>query len=375
VINNFAPLVFLTFQTTYDISLYKITLLATVNFGVQLLVDLLSVKFVDRIGYKPCIIAAHALCCVGLVFLTVLPGVFGDPFWGLFAAVVIYASGGGLLEVLLSPIMEASPTENKEKAMSLLHSFYCWGSVCVVLVSTLFFVAFGVERWRILVLAWAALPIINGIVFLFSPVKSLECVEENGCLKLKELLKNKLFWVFMILILCAGACEQSVSQWASAFAERSLGVSKTVGDLAGPMLFAAMMGASRLLYGRFGERIRLESFMTVGAAVCVVSYLLISLTGSAAAALIGCGACGFSVGIMWPGIFSTAAKSVKGGGTAMFALFALAGDMGCAAGPAFVGIVSGAAGGRLEVGILAAAVFPMLALLFLLAHRKKIFKL
>lgn len=367
VVNNFIPLLFLTFQTTYDISLDKITLLVTFNFGVQLLVDMASVKFVDKVGYRTCIVAAHIFSAAGLVGITVLPELLPSPFAGLLLSVAVYAVGGGLIEVLVSPIVEACPTKRKDAAMSLLHSFYCWGHVGVVLLSTLYFWVFGIGNWRYLAWIWALIPICNAFYYAKVPIASLMEEGEQG-LTLSQLFRNKLFWIMMMLMVCAGACEQGISQWASAFAERGLGVSKTVGDLAGPLLFAVLMGGARVFYGKYSEKIQLEKFMVISGVLCLVSYLLASLTKSPVLGLAGCGLCGLSVGILWPGTFSMSAKSIRGGGTAMFALLALAGDLGCSGGPTFVGMMSEAFGEDLKKGILAGAIFPVVLLIGLLLN-------
>lgn len=369
IVNNFVPLLFITLQTSYSISLSQITLLVTFNFGLQLLVDLLSAGFIDKIGYRVSAVAAHVLSAAGLILLTVLPEMLSDPFTGLLIAVMVYAAGGGLLEVLISPIVVACPTDNKEKAMSILHSFYCWGQVGVVLLSTLFFRLAGIEHWKILALLWALIPVFNGILFLKVPIAPL-ISEENEGLKLKELIGNKMFWLFMLLMVCAGASEQAVSQWASAFAERGLGISKTMGDLAGPMMFAVMMGTSRLFYGKYGEKINLKRFMLFSSILCIVSYLVISLSPFPVLGLIGCGLCGLSVGILWPGTFSMAALSIRRGGTAMFAFLALAGDLGCSAGPTLVGSVSSNFDNNLKVGILAAIIFPIFLIVGLLPKNR-----
>ena len=277
IVNNFVPLLFLTFHSSYGIPLSKITLLVTVNFLLQLCVDALSVFVVDRVGYRPMAVLAHVCSAAGLILLTVLPEALGDPFVGLLIALAVYALGGGLLEVLISPIVEACPTDNKEKAMSLLHSFYCWGHMGVVLLSTLFFAIFGIQHWKIMAILWALIPILNGVAFLRVPIAPLIEGGERG-MKLGELARNKLFWLFMLAMMCAGASEQAVSQWASAFAEMGLGVSKTVGDLMGPMLFALMMGLARAIYGKYGDRIKLEKFMLMSCLLCVVSYLITSLS-------------------------------------------------------------------------------------------------
>lgn len=368
IINNFVPLLFLTFQSTYGIPLSQITMLVTVNFGLQLLIDLASVTFVDKIGYRASMMIAHVFSAAGLIALAVLPDILPNPFAGILIAVMIYAVGGGLLEVLVSPVVEACPTDNKEQAMSLLHSFYCWGHVGVVLISTLFFRIFGIGNWKILSVIWALVPICNGILFSKVPIASLMEEGEKG-MSVKELAKQKVFWVFMLMMLCAGASEQAVSQWASTFAEKGLGVSKTVGDLAGPMTFAVLMGTARAFYGKYGDRINLDRFMTGSSILCMASYLCISLIPNPVFGLIGCGVCGLSVGIMWPGTFSKAAATIPKGGTALFALMALAGDVGCSGGPTVVGMISGAFGDDLKKGILAAICFPFLLLMGIMLYK------
>ena len=334
VVNNFVPLLFVTFQKSYGISLSKVTLLITINFCVQLLVDMLSAGFVDKIGYRASVIMAHIFAAAGLLGLTFLPDLLPNAYAGIVLSVVVYAIGGGLIEVLISPILEACPTENKEKAMSLLHSFYCWGHMGVVLLSTAFFALFGVENWKILTLLWVLVPVCNTIFFL-------------------------------LMMLCAGASEQAVSQWASTFAEQGLGVTKTVGDLAGPMAFALLMGTARLIYGKFGDRLNLDRFMKYSCVLCMASYLCIVFVPVPFVGLLGCAVCGFSVGILWPGTFSKASAAIKGGGTTMFAMLALAGDVGCSGGPTLAGLVSSAFQNDLHIGILAAIVFPVLLLVSL----------
>lgn len=369
VVNNFVPLLFVTFQSSYGISLSKITALISVNFAVQLIVDMLSAGFVDKIGYRTSILAAHFFSCAGLILLTVLPEVMNDAFSGILISVFLYAIGGGLIEVLISPIMEACPTENKEKAMSLLHSFYCWGHAGVVLTSTAFFAAFGIGNWKILCLIWALIPLLNAVLFAVSPINTLTSEDAPG-LTFKELFALKAFWILMLMMTCAGASEQAVSQWASVFAEKGLGITKTAGDLAGPMCFALLMGLSRLIYGKYGEKLNLDAFMKYSTVLCMVSYLCISLIPNPVIGLIGCAATGFSVGILWPGTFSKAAVAIKRGGTAMFALLALAGDLGCFSGPSLAGYISDAFGGNLRIGILFAIVFPFMMLCCLVFGKK-----
>ena len=370
IVNNFVPLLFLTFQRTYEIPLSQITLLVTFNFGVQLLVDLLSVYFVDRIGYRASMVLAHLLAAAGLILLTFLPELLPSPFAGILIAVMVYAIGGGILEVLVSPVVEACPSDNKEKAMSMLHSFYCWGHVGVVLISTLFFYVFGIENWKILAAAWAVIPICDAFVFTRVPIAKLIEEGESG-LRLRELFGIKIFWILLIMMVCAGASEQAVSQWASTFAEKGLGISKTAGDLAGPMAFAILMGASRAFYGKYGDRIHLDRFMIYSCCLCIASYLGISLSPNPLLSLFACAICGLSVGIMWPGTFSKASAALPRGGTAMFAFLALGGDLGCSGGPTLVGMVSSSLGDNLKMGVLAGVIFPVLLLTGIVLCRKQ----
>ncbi len=374
IINNFAPLLFLTFHRQYGIPLSQITILISVNFALQLLIDFLSAFFVDKIGYRVAMLLAHGFTVVGFGLLSFLPEAMSNPFVGLLIAVCFYAVGGGLLEVVVSPIVEACPSDHKEQNMSLLHSFYCWGSVGVVALSTLYFSIFGTENWRILALVWALVPFMNGILFLKVPIATL-LPEGEKSLSVVQLLKSKLFWLFLLLMFCAGASEQAVSQWASTFVEQGLGVTKTIGDLAGPCMFSILMGISRVFFGKYGHRMNLERMMFVSGLFCVFSYLLIGLTASPVFGLLGIALCGFSVGILWPGTFSKASESIKRGGTAMFAILALAGDLGCSGGPTLVGMLAARFDDNLRKGILWAVVIPI-ALLFLLlllrTYRKKI---
>ena len=370
IVNNFVPLLFVMFERTYQIPLSKITLLITINFCIQLGIDLLSAWFLDRIGYRAAILLSHIASAAGLVLLTILPDALPDAFMGLLIAVVIYAVGGGLLEVIVSPVMESCPTQNKEQHMSLLHSFYCWGQMGVVLLSTLFFTVFGIANWKVLALVWAAVPILNGVLFATAPIYSLN-PEGGAGLTLKELCRNKVFWLLMLMMLGAGAAENTVSQWASAFAEAGLGVTKTVGDLAGPMAFAALMGTARLIYGKWGHKLHLEKCMLGSSLLCVAAYLAIALVPNPLLSLVGCAVCGFSVGILWPGTFSKGSAAIPKGSTVMFALFALAGDLGCSAGPTLAGMVTRVCHGNMRRGILAGIVFPLLLVLCLVFGKKR----
>jgi MFS family permease len=310
---------------------------------------------------------------LGLAGLGIFPGILPDPYIGLLIAVILYAIGGGLVEVLISPIVEACPMDPSKKSahMSLLHSFYCWGHVFVVIASTIFFTVFGIGNWKILACLWAVVPLLNAFYFSQVPISTLT---QNGeSMPIKKLISSKMFWILMLLMVCAGASEQAMNQWASLFAEAGLKVTKTVGDLTGPCLFAALMGISRVFYSKFSEKINLRIFMIGSSCLCVVSYLLASFSPYPVLSLIGCSLCGLSVGIMWPGTFSLAAEKCPKGGTAMFALLALGGDLGCSGGPTLVGMVTGVAEGGIKTGIIAGIGFPVILILglILLANYRK----
>ena len=370
--SNFTPLLFLTFKGAYGITLDKIAIIPLVFYLTQLLIDLVATKYADAIGYRTCVVASQLLSAAGLVLLAFLPDMLPSPFWGIILSVILYAMGSGLIEVLVSPIVEACPFENKDGMMSLLHSFFCWGSVGVILGSTAFFALFGIENWRILSIVWALVPLYNTFNFIRCPMVPL--VEDGQSMGPKALLKTPVFWLMILLMVCSGASEATMTQWASAFTESALGVSKAIGDLAGPCLFAAFMGITRMVYGKYGAKIDLTKFMLVCAVMCVGCYLLASLAALPILGLAGCALCGFAVGIMWPSSISISAQQCPKGGTAMFAFLALAGDLGAMAGPTVVGNLSEMAGGNLKTGLLAATVFPLVLVLGLALVKKKVGK-
>ena len=366
---NFAPLLFVTFKDTYGIGFETIALIPLVFYLTQLLIDLAATKFADKIGYRTCVIASQVLSAAGLVLMAVLPEVLPVPFIGILVSVVFYAMGSGLVEVLVSPIVEACPFKNKDGMMSLLHSFYCWGAVGVVLGSTLFFTLFGVQNWKILTLIWAIIPLVNAFNFISCPIDRL--VEEGKGMRIGQLFRLPLFWLLILLMICAGASEASMAQWASAFTESAMGVSKTVGDLAGPCLFAAFMGISRILYGKMSGKLDLTKTMLACGGLCVLCYLAASLSAVPIVGLAGCALCGVSVGIMWPGTISVSSQKCPRGGTAMFAFLALAGDLGATVSPSMVGGISNAFGGNLKMGLLVATAFPLLLIIGLIVLRRK----
>ena len=358
---NFTPLLFLTFRDTYGIGFEKLALIPMVFYLTQLLVDFAAAKFVDKIGYRTCVVSSQVLSAAGLILMAVLPEALPVPFIGILTAVVLYAVGSGLIEVLVSPIVEACPFENKDGMMSLLHSFYCWGAVGVILGSTLFFTVFGIAKWKILAVIWALVPLYNTFNFMSCPIERL--VEDGKSMRTGQLLRLPLFWLLIVLMICAGASEASMAQWASAFTESAMGVSKTVGDLAGPCLFAVFMGISRILYGKMSEKLDLTKTMLACGVLCVSCYLTASLSSMPVFGLAGCAFCGASVGIMWPGTISISAQKCPRGGTAMFAFLALAGDLGATVSSAMVGGISNMFGGNLKTGLLAASVFPLILIL------------
>ncbi len=367
---NFTPLLFLTFKGTYGISLEKIALIPLVFYLTQFFVDIVAAKYADKIGYRLCVIASQILSSAGLLLLTFLPDMLPNAFAGILIAVGLYAVGSGLIEVLLSPIVEACPFENKAGVMSLLHSFYCWGAVGVILGSTLFFALFGIGNWKILTMLWALIPLYNAINFITCPIETLG--GDGKSMSIRQLLSVPLFWMMIFLMICAGSSEATMCQWSSAFTESALKVSKLVGDLAGPCLFAAFMGIARMIYGKFSDKLNLVKTMFSCAVFAVVCYLFASLSSWALPGLAGCAFCGLAVGIMWRGTISLSSQKCPAGGTAMFAFLALAGDLGATVGPVLVGKVAEVFGEDLKIGLLAATIFPvsMAVGLFLLKKRR-----
>lgn len=359
IINNFAPLLFLTFASDFTLTLDQITLITTVNFLVQLAVDLVSVKVVDRIGYRPCIVAAHVACAGGLIGLAVLPYVM-DAYAGIMTAVVLYAIGGGLLEVLVSPIVESCPSKNKAGIMSLLHSFYCWGQAAVVLISTVFFQIFGLENWIYIAIAWTAVPLTCMVLFSRAPIYMLQEESEKGT-SILTLFKNKIFWVLILMMICAGASELAMAQWASAFAEIVIGKSdlKWLSDLLGPCLFAICMGCTRVFYAKMAEKLNLVKGIFISSIVCIAAYLITVFSPYPVLSLIGCALCGVGAGMMWPCSFSMASEKMPHGGVLLFGLLALAGDFGCLAGPSLAGQVSALFNDNLKVGFAVSIIFPL----------------
>lgn len=383
IVNNLIPLLFAVFSDEFGISLSRLAVIVTVNFGTQIVVDFASAYLLKHFGYRPICIAAHVFSLLGLISLSFLPNLFADAFWGICIAATMLAIGGGILEVAISPLIEAVPSDNKEKEMSLLHSFYCWGHVAVVLLSTGFIALFGIKNWRFLPLFWMILPIFNCFLFKNVPLWDI-CPEEKG-LTFKQLFRLPIFYLFIALMICSGASEQAIGQWSSFFAEKGLGLSKALADVLGMCAFAVCMGSSRLIYSLFSAKIPLKLAILASSILCVSSYLTLGLSSSKALSVIACALNGFSVGIMWPGVYSLASSKIKNGGTSMFSILALGGDVGCALGPFIVGQVSNSVLKSLSAtpsrfstsieetalrsGILVATVFP--ALLFILVFAIK----
>lgn len=373
IVCNFAPLLFVSWEKEFNISLPQLTTIVTLTFFTQIVIDLLSAKFADKIGYKKCLFGAHLFSGIGFLLLAILPYALPNPFVGIVISVVLYSVGSGLLEVLVSPVVESCPSDNKAGAMSLLHSFYCWGTVGVIALSTIFFAVFGRENWRILTVVWAVFAILNGIFFCLVPI--IEPKDEQAEKKSNSLFKNKIFMIAIVLMICSGAAELAMSQWASTFAETALGVSKTVGDLAGPMAFAVLMGSGRILFSKLSKTIDNGKYLIASAVLCILSYLLACLSPNAIISLIGCALCGLSVSAMWPGTISMSTRAMPNISTAMFAFLAVAGDIGCTSGPTIIGWLTDAVGGDLKKGLLFAIIFPVIMIIAMLLMRKESKKL
>ena len=366
---NFPPLLFLTFQKDYGVSISQIGSLVAVTFIIQIAVDMIGARYIERIGRRNCVVFAHIMAVVGFVLLGILPDIMPNPMLGIWISCFCYSFSSGLIEVLISPIVESCPTDNKESIMALLHSFYCWGSAAVVIVSVGFFALFGIENWKIMAILWILVPALNMLMFFFVPIVDIEEEEAHG--GFIALMKNGFIWVAMFMMIASGASELAMGQWASAFAESGLGVSKTVGDVAGPFMFAILMGTGRVVYASLVKKIPILKYLMICSILCIVAYLMTALSSSPVIALIGCGLVGFSVGAFWPGTLSFASSKMPGASTAMFGLLAFSGDVGCSSGPAVVAYVSEFFGNNLNAGFLSVVAFPVLLLCLSLLMIKK----
>lgn len=387
IVNNLAPLLFIIFQDKYDISFEMLGRLILINFGTQIAADFFAMRYADRIGHRKAAVAAHFFCALGLISLSILPNILPSPYTGLMIAVMIYAVGGGFIEVMVSPIMDSLPGEAKSSSMSLLHSFYCWGQMAVVLITTLLLKILGPDAWIILPVMWSVIPIYN--MFQFMKVPLMPPVAEKEKMPLRQLFGARTFVLALLLMMCAGSSELAMSQWSSLFAEKGLQVPKLVGDLLGPCLFALFMGIGRTIYGTFGHRIHLKKALLGSGTLCVICYAVTVFVQIPIISLLGCALCGLSVSLMWPGTLSLTAEAFPKGGTAMFGLLAVFGDVGASIGPWMAGLVSdlaqqshklfamGQAYGMapdqigLKTGLLSAIIFPIMLIVSLIMLKKE----
>ncbi len=355
IVNNFLPLLFIIFNTQYSLNYEELGRLLFINFFVQLVVDLLTPLVVRRIGYRGAAIACHGLAALGLCMLGILPMLFSNHIYAcLVAAIVVYASGSGIIEVCISPMVELIPGDKKGADMAFTHSFYCWGQAFTVLVSTLLLFLLGQDRWQLVPIFWAVIPFVNMFVFMRVPV--IEQPDEPAAKTAKTLFKSRDFWGFAIIMICAGASEITMAEWASLFAQQSLGISKSIGDLLGPCAFAICMGSGRVIFGILDGKFSPKKALIMNNILCVACYLGVALLKAPALALVACALCGFSVSLSWPGTYSMAAKRFATGGTLMFSFLALCGDLGCSVGPWLMGIVANAT--TLHIGFAVCAIFP-----------------
>lgn len=357
IIVNLAPLLFVVFRDEFGLSFTRIGQLILLNFATQIFADLIAMRFAHRLGFRALTIAAHLLCAVGLLLLGILPHTLTSPYLGLCLATLCYAFGGGLLEVVISPIVDAITVDDKASSMSLLHAFFCWGQVLVVIITTLLLRQFGLGTWWLIAMGWAVLPAITLVCFTRVPLPP--SIPHGGQTLLGKLFASKVFLIALLMMLCSGASELSMAQWSSLFAEKGLGVSKTMGDLLGPCLFAFWMGIGRTFYGIYGRHIRLHNALLVTSLGCIACYLVTALSHNPFVGLAACSLTGLCVSLMWPGVFSLSIQRFPAGGTMLFGALALAGDFGCAVGPAMTGKVADLTQGGLKVGLLAATIFPI----------------
>lgn len=367
VINNFLPILFIVFQDIYGLGYEKLARLIAVNFITQIITDFLTPKIVNKIGYRKAIILCQAAATTGLLMLGILPRFVSNVYPVIIFSIIVYAFGSGLIEVLFSPVIEHLPIDNKSGNMSLLHSFYCWGQAFTIIVTTALVSFFGYKGWANIPLVWAVLPFIDMLLFIKAPiVEPKEDEKEQG---FKELFKNRKFKLYMLMMLCAGASEIAMAEWASMFAQQSLGVSKVIGDLTGPCLFAIFMGLGRIWYAAVSNKISFTKAIIVLNSICAVCYLGVAFCKISVLALVFCAVCGFTVSISWPGIYSLGAETFPKGNAVMYSTFALCGDMGCCLGPWVLGFVAEFFG--LNAGFAVATVFPITMVATALLVNKK----
>lgn len=366
LIVNLPPLLFVVFRDKFGLSYTMLGSIVLLIFVTQLIVDALAIKFVDKIGQRMSAMIAHAFASVGMVALAFLPRVMPLPFMGIVISSILFSIGGGLIEVLVSPIVESLPGDAKASSMSLLHSFYSWGQVLVILVSTVTLLFVGQDLWYYLPLLWSVLPLFT--LFKFAKVPLMPPEEAHNQTPLRTLFKSKVFLMALLLMVCSGASELSMAQWASLFAEKGLGISKTLGDLLGPCLFAVMMGTVRTWYGIKGQTININNVLIACSALCIVSFVITAIVPIPAISLLGCALCGLSVSLMWPGMLSMTAAGYPSGGVAMFAILAIGGDLGCSIGPQLTGIIADKS--SLNMGLLASIIFPAIMLIGLAALKQ-----
>lgn len=363
IVCNFAPLLFVGWNREFNISIVQLTTIVTVTFFTQIVVDLASAKFAEQIGYKVCLVVSHICSCLGFILLGTLPYIMKNVYLGLMISIVLYSIGSGLLEVLISPVVESCPTDNKAGAMSLLHSFYCWGTVFVIGVSTAFFAIAGREHWKYLSFFWALFAFLNGLFFCFVPIAEPKHKEKKQ--RDSSIFKTKFFYIAVVIMICSGSAELAMSQWASSFAETGLGVSKTVGDLAGPLAFAVLMGLGRVVFSKLSSKVSVEKYLVFSSVLCIASYLLACLSPVPAISLVGCALCGFAVSAMWPGTISLTTRKTGSTSTLMFALLAVSGDIGCTTGPTVIGWITNAFDQDLKKGLIFSIAFPIIIIIML----------
>lgn len=352
LVNNLAPVFFVLFRVLYGFSYLQVGILAALNFTLQLFADITSPNLISRFGYRKCAMTAQALCAVGLILMPGLCILTGGVYISFIIPVLIYSYGAGMIEVLASPIVEAIPDLPENTKMSMLHSFYSWGQMTCVALTTLALHFIGYERWFLIPVLWSAIPIFGIILFSRARLDMADMAEKES--EKGGRLFCRSFVLMLIIMTCAGASEIAMSEWSSLFAEEALGVSKVAGDLFGPCMFALFMGMGRMCHAKFGERLNLSRLIKACSLLCVICYVGAALLRPAAASLIFCALTGLSVSLMWPGALSLAAAR-NNGGARMYGLLAAFGDIGCIIGPVVTSSVSEFADGNERIRAIGAA--------------------
>lgn len=338
VSSNITAILFIPLMTLYGLSYVHLGLLVGINFTTQVLVDIIASRLVDRYGFRVFVLPSDILAVIGLVLFGLTPVLFDNILTGLVFSTIIFSASCGLQEVMLSPIVNAIPHNDKGPAMALMHSFYAWGQVATIIITTLFLFFFGIENWQVIVFLWALVPLVNFFMFLAAPFPGV--IHENQRMTMRDLILKPFYLVALLAIMGGAATELVMNQWSSTFSEKVLELPKVTGDILGMCGFAVFLGLGRVLYGRYGSKINMNNVLVGSAAAAVVCYIAVAISPLPAISLAACAVCGLAASLLWPGTLVITAEKYPLAGAWIFAILAAAGDIGAASGPFAAGVIT-----------------------------------